>query len=186
MTLQIAMICDEGWLLASDRRRTESSALRVRSSTDKIVVSAKLGIAYSCFGDDCAVLVGDELMSNLPSPNPESGEAFRLWLIALGNKTWERLTKNGVTAGISASHTSRGLIICLENSPAKFWLLGIGQQSNAVPITDKYVSGDSRNTARFFVERYHSADLALSRLMLLAVHTIATAEKLNPAAVGVA
>jgi len=71
------MVCDEGWLLASDRLRVEAKAVRVRSSVEKIVVNSKVGIAYSFFGDDCASLVGDQLIANLPSFSPDNEDDFR-------------------------------------------------------------------------------------------------------------
>jgi hypothetical protein len=184
MTLQIAMICDEGWVLASDRLRVEAASVRVRSATEKIVIGPKLGIAYSYYGDDCAAIAGDQLMFSLPDFDPKDGEDFNRWLISLGNGTWDQLTSNKVTAGRPASYFNRGLLICLASSPAKFWHLGIGQQSNVTVVMDKLVSGDMTNGARFFIEHYYSKNTPLSGLMLLAAHTLNIAEKLNPAVVG--
>jgi hypothetical protein len=183
MTLQVAMICHDGWVLASDRIRIETGGPRVRGAIEKIVIDESRGFAYSFFGDDCAMIAGDELLRHAPSFKPQSNALFSQWLLELGNDTWKLLQETEQGA-FSTSYRARGLIICLKSVPDRFWVLGIGKVSRVIPFIDKTVMGDIGSSSRFFVDRFHTIDLPVSKAMLLASYVLTTGEILNPAGVG--
>ena len=133
-TLQVGMIGKDGWVLASDRVRADTDGIRVRSHTQKIIVLDSLGLSYSFYGDDCAIIAGDQLIENGDKLRDLENETrFRQWLWQLANNSWQGAVNSmpnaEYKAKFQASYLYRGLLICLRSSPNRFWWMQIGQPS---------------------------------------------------------
>jgi hypothetical protein len=188
VTLIVGMIGKDGWVLASDRIRIDSEAIRVRSHIEKITTDESLGLSYAFYGDDCAILTGDQLIKNGGMLRDLANETrFRQWLWELGNNSWQWVvdsTPNEHKAKFPPNYLYRGLLICLRSSPNRFWWMQIGQQSLVTTVTNKVVVGDGTNSARFFIDHCYSPEMSVAQLSMLAAHTIAVGGMLNPAGVG--
>ncbi len=184
VTLQVAMIGSDGWVLASDRVRV-SPGPRLRSSVNKIVLHEEAGLAYSFFGDDVAAMVGDQLSLEFPKLDVgiEKRSDFRSWLFSLGNREWAKM--KDAYPSLLAGSDNRGLLVFVRNSPERFWLFGIGERSLVMEQqTTKNVVGDAPNTARFFPDYYYSNRVTVAQLTYLAVHTINIGALMNPTGIG--
>jgi hypothetical protein len=151
VALQVAMIGSDGWLLASDRRKSEIGGPRYSSASTKIIKPSELAYAFS--GDDCAVVAGDALLKaasdGLPLANEE---ALRRELKVFGDRIWQRENRDQNKEGIRIfpDRRARALIILFADAARPLWLLQIGRVSMAQPIRDKIFAGDTTNTAKFF------------------------------------
>lgn len=185
MTLQIGLIAKDGWVLADDRRRVDSG-VRVRSEIKKIAVDQSLGLSYSFYGDDCAIIAGDQLAANATTMKTlEDERELRFWLRSLGNKTWEQVNESlAVDEKLPSSHLYRGLLVFLASSLHHFWFLQIGQQTLVTEIMDRVVVGDGGNGSRLFIDHHYSPEMTIRELTFLAAHTITVGSMLNPAGVG--
>jgi hypothetical protein len=188
VTLQVGMIGKDGWVLASDRVRIDTEGVRVRSHLQKIFMLESQGLSYSFYGDDLAIITGDQLREHSDKLNELANEPrLRQWLWELGNNSWQWINRsmpNEHKDAFPASHLYRGLLICLRSSPHQFWWMQIGQQSLVTGMSDKVVVGDGRNSARFFAEHYYSPEMSVAQLTMLAAHMITVGATLNPAGVG--
>jgi hypothetical protein len=188
VTLQVGMIGKDGWVLASDRVRADTDGIRVRSHTEKIVVLDSLGLSYSFYGDDCAIIAGEQLIENGEKLlDPSSETQFRHWLWQLANGSWQQVVNsmpNDYKAKFSASYLYRGLLIFLRSSPNRFWWMQIGQPSLVTSEVNRLAVGDPGNGARFFADHHYSSKMSVAQLSMLAAHTITVGGMLNPAGVG--
>jgi hypothetical protein len=187
VTLQLGMIGRDGWVLASDRIRIDIEGVRVRSHTQKIFMLESQGLSYSFYGDDLAIITGDQLQENSDKLNELANEPrFRQWLWELGNNSWQWINRsmpNEHKDKFPTSYLYRGLLIFLRSSSNRFWWMQIGEHSLVTPVTNKLVVGDGLNSARFFADYYYSPEMSVTQLSMLAAHMITVGGIVNPAGV---
>jgi hypothetical protein len=178
MTMQVAMVGSDGWLIASDMCRTLMMPLRSGSLTTKIVIGKHSDLAYAFWGDDCAVLAGEKLEQRYSGMPQSDKNQLRHALVEFGNESWSKAKKS--LASPPDPTLQRGLLIGFASSTYPLWDLRIGEDcSIAYDVPDKVCVGDPTNPALFF-ERYHSATLPIERLMQVAAHIILTGAYFNP------
>lgn len=188
MTLQIAAICKDGWVLASDRMQLDDHfTTRVSSSVKKIVVVEELGLTYSFWGNRLAEFAGSELTNSLRANKLSLDNEHRLQeeLVNLGNLVWQpaKIDLHTDTRPIDTDPTSQGLAIFLKE-PFRFRVLGVGRRSFAEVHSDKAVFGDSRNPATFLLEHYYSDITSVEQLTFLVSHVICLGPEFNSSGVG--
>jgi hypothetical protein len=186
VTLQIAAICNDGWVLASDRRQVDHYPLRTSSSVKKLMlVDGRL--AYSVWGNRLAVLAGNELVDAISAGRLriDNENTLRQGLTALGDLVWRRARtdmENDLTP-IDPDPNSQGIVVFFPNRADCFWILGVGRRSFAEVHTDKLPIGDRANPATFFLDRYHSLTMSIDELIFLAAHVICLGETFNSSGV---
>jgi hypothetical protein len=174
MTLQIAMIAKDGWLIASDMCRTLAMRMRTASLTTKIVIGSARDLAYAFAGDDCAILAGIELERQYSQMPLDNLDLLRSALETLGNASWQK-AKRGLPMPPHPG-PNRSLLIGFAGGTFPLWDLRIGEdRSIAYNVADKIaVAGDDTSPALFFAERYYNSNLTVEALMPLAAHIILT------------
>lgn len=183
MTLQIAAICNTGWVLASDRREL---LVHLRSSTSKISTDRQLGITYALVGASLvAEIAVQELVAEMNAQALLKSEMdLKRALEALANRAWQKACDTITSETIDPDLSAQGLTIFFHDSPTVVWALYIGRISVAQSFSDKRIRGDFTNLANFFVERYYSSALSPSDLAFLATHTICVAPRFNSSGIG--
>jgi hypothetical protein len=170
VTLQVGMIGNDGWLIASDRCRTSSLRSRVGSETTKLICKPAMGLAYAFSGDDCAILAGEMLEQRWQTP--EIHIDVRAALKTLGDESWQQARK----ALLVPPHPANVRSLLIGTTTQGMWELRIGEGTSIVyDVGDKVaVAGDDSSPALFFIERYYSRNLSVDALMPLAAHVILT------------
>ena len=178
MTLQIAAICDTGWVMASDRMEQID---RTSSSVNKIFTDDELGITYAVCGSTAvARLAARELIDELRSGSwPITGLQQQYWLETIADKAWRDASATITTKPVEADNTAQGITIFFHNVPTIGWALYIGQSSLAQAFSNKRVRADYTNPAICFFEKYYSPDLLPRQLAYLAAHSICIAPYWN-------
>jgi hypothetical protein len=179
VTLQIAAICDDGWVLASDRRE---QLFRHSSMTKKIFTDFNAKITYATFGTaEVAKLAAQELLNDLVTGRSVlTGDLpTGQWLEALANRAWQNANALFASQSINSDPLVQGLTIFFHDRPQEFWIMQLGRQSMVKAFFDKRPRGDFTNPATFFLERYYASNLSAEELTLLAAHVICLAAEFN-------
>jgi hypothetical protein len=179
MTLQIAAICETGWMIASDRRQQHG---RMQSMTTKLFTDKFLSVTYATFGNgEIALIAAEELKrelrgNNLPLNNPQQ---LQTCLVGLGERIWQRAFDEIKSEEISPDPLLQGLTIFFHGDPTAFWVLQIGRDSVAQAFEDSWPRGDFANPAMCFWGKYYSSALTPHQLAYLAAHVICIAPYWN-------
>jgi hypothetical protein len=180
MTLQVGLMCADGWVLASDRKYQESGSPRLASLTKKIFQIGDLAVAVT--GDDCA-LIAIDLIEEKITTAPEDARHLQKWLCQMGDEAFQLGNANR-SGELNPSTTVRGLLVFKASESRCFWRLKIGSRSTISNIIDRDVQGDPANGVKFLVDRYHSRSLTVAQASSLAIHAINIGAELNSAYVG--
>jgi hypothetical protein len=184
VTLQIALIGSDGWVLASDKKARNllgpSSWL-----TTKIAYTTEW--ACSFWGDEVARAVRDQITGALQSGQLLLNDpSFNSRLQQMSNSLWkskfESLGEHERNS--QAQHNLRGVIFMQKDKPCQIIDLSVARESYAEFSETKTVKGDTRNSAAYFIERYYDEELragtaTVSVLKKLAAHTILTSSHIN-------
>jgi hypothetical protein len=177
MTIQVAMIASDGWVLASDRNAMFPP--RATALTAKIKFSDEW--ACSFWGDECAQIVSNRLITESASGNlslsPPDEERFR----ALADDTWRKEYESQSRMAEDhrlAADRRRGVILLTRGQNA-IVDLSIGRQSVSRILRTRFVGGDRQNLATYFVERYYSQAATVASLKQLAAHAVLRARDFN-------
>lgn len=181
MTLQIGLVGKDGIVLASDKCMNELSRVRRSSLTSKIRHMENHGVAYAFAGDDCAVLVGQELEKWILRGN-ELRNDTKATLERVGNAVF-RQEKRRIGARGTWTETDRRLTVVLYANPLELWQLSIRKNSIARRYENKVIAGDEKNSAVFFSEQYYDSSKTVAELLLLATHVMSMGHERNKDAV---
>jgi hypothetical protein len=189
MTLILAMMGSDGWLLAADRRVTQTQRSDPRSSAQipagyfpgderKIVSRPDLGVSYASAGSDRTREAGDRLIESIKT------HAFG-WEDPSGSL---RRIGSEFKLGMNPPFGSERLLIIFDERSAEFdkrkasqlWKLDLGILVRAAPREHREIGGDFANAATLFPQLYYRPDRPVERLIKLAAFTIWFAAKCNP------
>ncbi|MGB8411909.1 MAG: hypothetical protein WCE23_03695 [Candidatus Binatus sp.] len=178
MTLVVAFLASDSWVLASDTRLYETGfsldpntnqfiSGTVTSSASKIQFDKESGIVFSFSGDGIGGLAGELLIDKLRSTDATH---TRTLLNEVGNETFQKhiAGKSGINPALSRDL----LIIFTKKNPVELWTLGIRASSIPAHHADKALIGDIANGAKLLWQLYYSPEQTCEQLRLLAAHTI--------------
>jgi hypothetical protein len=177
MTIQVAMIAADGWVLASDRQGAMqgSNWKRHTYETEKIVF--RNGVVSAVYGDECAIIARGRILDELkPTPDVISDPDFQKKAEKLAVQVWE--TEATAFPGISAGR-DRGIIFMTVGQKV-IRSLAFGKLPVSHSSSTRWIGGDKANVAIFFSERYYDIRLPTMELAVLAAHTVVQAARFNP------
>ncbi len=173
MTLQVVLIGEDGFVLASDEQMTRyEGGARSTSLTEKIFINSAKNVICACAGDNVTEFAADMIMASGLGRDP------RTTLKETGAEAWKlRFGEN--KPPVDEVKQLRTVIVATSDS--QVWALSISSTSSVWQIKDKFVTGDPANSARFFVEHYFPEErTGVDRLLLLAAHVICMGHVDNP------
>jgi 20S proteasome alpha/beta subunit len=183
MTLQVALIGKDGFVIASDRKTVNEASVRRTAETTKIIVSDKADIVCAFSGSHIVSSVAKHVAAALNSYGDRDDIETRLEKAALEHfelydgPVREHLAKAGPAMIVAAYNENNGR--------ARLWEVIFTGRPFVNSFLDKAIGGDSINTAIFLIERYYKGkETPVEDLEILAVHTILEGHALNPSMVG--
>ncbi len=178
MTLQIAMIGSDGWILASDTRATyqgDDRYIRDTSEERKIEWLDEFGLAYAWAGAPCAQAAARDLRAALKGKKIDPGlSELQDPICGLCNGAWKKEHRRQ-----PFSQQIGQLIVVAPDSPTSFLRVEIDKESSVHQVFTKAVTGDGSSPAKFFVERYYDRRSSVEKLKLLSAHTVLMARHFN-------
>jgi hypothetical protein len=181
VTLQIALIGSDGWVLASDKKAR--SPLESASSWLTTKISYDTEWACSFWGDEIARAVHDQVIDALQSGELSlKDKIFNAKLRQLSDRVWQsRFASAGEPErAAQAQHGRRGIIF-MRKPPHHIVDLSISSQSTLEPSETKTARGDTRSSAVYLLECYYDRNKSqpVSTLKRLAAHTILMSSHIN-------
>lgn len=182
MTLQIAMIAQDGWLLASDTRSYEApmavNQAPYLSSSRKIVYAPQQNIVYAYSGDNFAQQAGGLLLMHMldTGDTPNATPMIEVLLRKVAGEVQKSIDQKMLD--------SRRLICLFLGTPparAQLWTLDIWSRMPAVPtMRTGHIMAGVPTPAQLFPQLFYSQQKTVRELMLLAAHTLLMGAKCNP------
>jgi hypothetical protein len=186
MTLQIAMMARDGWLLASDTRSYEAPVAVNRapylSSSRKIICAPQQHIVYAYSGDNFAQQAGGLLLMRVlkTGHTPDTSSTIEVLLREIAGE---------VQASINQKMLDSRRLICLFLSTqpghaVQLWTLDIWSQMSAVPtMRTGHVMAGVPSPAELFPQLFYSQQKTVKELTSLAAHTLLMGARCNPSLV---
>lgn len=185
MTLAVAFMGRDGWVLASDRRLYQTGwsldlptnqriSGAVTATTPKIHYDESTGIIYSFAGDGIAALAGELLVSKI---QVNGSNNIGTLLNEVGNETFHKHIRQVV--GVNNNIHRELLVLFLKKHPAELWVLPLQQSSIPARYTDKALIGDITNGAKLFWQLYYSPIQTVEQIQILAAYTILMGHECN-------
>jgi len=182
MTLQVAMIGKDGWVLASDTAvfgnyqtkdtdEGRSAFLPVIKSVSKIVCCRDLRFIYAFFGDvDQVAVKAGRLLEERAGGRLES-QHRRALLVRISDEL------------ASEADTDSGLLVIFWEPQAELWEVHVGREP--LRITGLCTFGGYANLALYYLFRFygHNNPLPVRDLKFLAACTILEGHECNPTVV---
>jgi hypothetical protein len=171
MTFQLGIVGRGGEvLLASDLLHTDNAEYnRTTYLAPKIETSGN--VACCSAGAKHAQIASDQIIRGLGSAEPTN---LKVWI-------QEKVTPS------AGPHGGSVLVAYRREYTVELWTVRVG---DGIPLADQVLSrtvqGDKSNSAGFVLERYLPAEkvlLPLSRLLVIAAHTVLMAGKINSSGV---
>lgn len=187
MTLQVALIAKDGFVIASDTKAFaggESIApfskrhLVLRSAkTRKILISETGNVVVAFSGNQAVQNIAHHLVENLNGiENPVSQNQLESITNALLGNYIPEIRPKGPTLAVVFPH---------QGALSTLWEVSFYGQAFLTPMTNRLIMGDRANPAIFFVERYcgDEIDKSLDSLTLMAAHMVLEGHPFNPSCV---
>jgi hypothetical protein len=190
VTLQIALIATDGWILASDTRAHQlltidlpgsRSVVPVMTDTSKIVNCDEVELIYSYAGGALAQRAGLLLRSMAETDDRavSQREAFLRNVAEMTMKeAAEQSARNFALKG--PQPTVNGTLIVIFRRPTEIWTLDIAHVQAKREMAWGW--GGGGNMALIFTQQFYQPR-SIEALKLLAAHTILTGGKCNPGTV---
>jgi len=173
VTLQVALIASDGWVLASDTLETfDAGTIELASSVEKLHLDADIGVACSVSGDKWAFVARDRFLTKVASVRGN----LRIGVLnEIATEIWQEIPV------AERNRTERKLIVIFRDDPKHLYVLPILDGVCAIQKRDFATAGHDRNPAHFFIQRYYirgaTTRNTVDQLKLLAAHTILAAAK---------
>ncbi len=177
MTLQVAMIAANGWVLASDRCGTIQGGNWKRHTYDTEKIIYRNGIVSAVYGDECAIIARGKIFEKIdlkPDDLHEAAIQQEMENIAVGIFKSDEKT----FPGIPASRSVRGVVFIGVRTKT-IWTLAFGESALFRPSSTRSFSGDEANPVAFLSERYYDQQRPVTHLAFLAAHTVLQGAKFN-------
>jgi len=188
MTLQVCLIGQDGFVLASDTRgvRLGSDEITQRYSTSKIYFDKNECAAWCSSGYD----LGKRLCEKLAVLFADQHTGGQRTLDELQRCVRDVAVDVQVSADERQYQLGKGkmLLVAQRGSQIKGFIFELGWGTNpnrwgtlgGDSFPDKMTSGATGNAAIFFPERHYSKALGESELIRLAAHTVLMGHQLDP------
>jgi 20S proteasome alpha/beta subunit len=178
MTLQVALIGKDGFVIASDRKTVNEAMVRRTAETTKIIVSDDADMVCAFSGNHIVSSVAQHVVTTLNSYGDRSDVESRL-----EKAVREKFDSYDGVPKQALATANRAMIVAAYNQKTgrtQLWEVIFNGQPFVNSFLDKAIGGDSINTAIFLIERYYGVE----DLKILAVHTVLEGHALNPSMVG--
>ena len=190
MTLQIAMMASDGWIIASDKRDFVDPIgprrFRGIGSLTKMILDQTTGMGLAFWGERWASLVGEALIDSYKADWLSNPDLVKRDFRRIANSVWEREDLSRRSPGqteptLSAAWGYRGLIVGLAGASIPFWTIDVGKNSDVMSQqgTEPILAGDVGNPAIFFAYRYFRQNASVEKLKLLAALVVLVARDFN-------
>jgi hypothetical protein len=174
MTLQVAMLGRDGWVLASDTKGTLQGGGWVRQTYQAQKILYRNGVASAVYGDESAMVARQEITDLNPAPKDFDDPAFQQRIAQTAKDVWEREFK---TQPISQGR-DRGIIFMAVGHKT-IWNLAFGKEGLVRFDYSRLITGDPFNPVIFLSERYYQPDHTVSELAILAAHIVVQGRRSN-------
>lgn len=180
MTLQVALVGSDGFVMASDRRATFFKPSRYSTPTRKFAVSDETGIVCAYSGDEFAAEVASHLI-RVPIPTEATVEELCSVLKTASDAAWRAHVPKNRSGGPASNQQPLVLVGLIRCKEWPLWRIVVKESSECVSMEQKAFAGDCISGATFFAEAFYSEGplLPVHELLLLAVHTIREGHRLN-------
>jgi 20S proteasome alpha/beta subunit len=175
MTLQVALIGKDGFVLASDKKDVAELWSRRTSETRKILVSEKRDLVCAFSGHPLLSAAATRLLEFASEPGID---------IAFSLEDGAQRTLDNYERNVQATIYGDLIVLILGKHPQLWNVSFVNGQASAQPVFDRVIRGDRINPAVFFAERYHKVEQSVEELKLLAAHTVLEGAALDPTSVG--
>lgn len=183
MTLQVALIGKDGFVIASDRKTVNEAGWRRTAETVKIILSSDADIVCAFSGNHVVSSVAKHVIASLNSyGDRDDVESLLLDAVQTKFESYDGALRD------SLAKAGRAMIVAAYNQKsgrAQLWeVIFTTGQPFVNSFLDKAIGGDSINAALFIIERYYGGtETSVEDLKILAVHAILEGHKLNPSMV---
>lgn len=167
MTLEACFIGSDGIVLASDQRRLDwGGGADWSALTPKIYIDPSGAFAWCGAGDQRVIDACERIFDSISA----APQAFAIPTIPLRKLCNDMAVYEGKRQLLFAS--------AIEGMA---WMGSMSSPVEVKEILNKWIIGDTGNTARYFPERYLPKEKTpVNKLLLLAAHTILMGSKCNP------
>ena len=188
MTLQVCLIGQDGFVLASDTRgaRVGPGEITQHYSTSKIYSDERGCAAWCSSGHD----LGKRLCERLSALFAESTSDSQRTFTQLNHCVMDTAAEVQVSAFERDMQLGKGklLLVAQREDEVKGFIFELGWGTNSQKwgtvggdcFKDKMSSGATGNAAIFFSERHYSKALQEPELLRLAAHTVLMGHQLDP------
>jgi hypothetical protein len=178
VTLQVAMIASDGWVIASDERSTLQGPGWIRQQHDTDKIAYRSGVASFVWGDECALIAQQRILDELrPIAESIGKPEFRQAARGIAQEVWQSLARS--TSFKLAPEGIRGITFAAVGNKQEMWDLTFGEHSRMIPIDTKRVFGDPANPVIFFSEQYYEKKAKAAELAILASHIVLQGVRYN-------
>jgi hypothetical protein len=178
MTLQVALVGNDGFVIASDTKGTFYHPASYSDKTRKFLLSDE-GRSIFCFsGNHLAYSVACRLQ-NANRPSVLKQDKFRDFLNEQAGDVFAKYRPKPV---FGSPVVIGGFI---EAGTYSLWSVTVSEEPVSSPIQTKFFAGDERSSALFFPALYYSDKFLrpVSELVFLASHSVLMGGTLNPSVV---
>ena len=180
MTLQVALVGNDGTVLASDRllqqwQHEPNESAYSLSMTSKFELGNGIVCCYS--GDSVAHLVAINICKLILSEGMDVRSALR----DSASESWCQMSQSAPDGIVR-----KVIVSCPDHS---VWIVDVSGSTFVNSVLDRIVAGDIKNTARHIINNYvpfgyAPINLPISRLVFAASHAILMGGVENPTGVG--
>lgn len=175
MTLQVAMLGADGWVLASDTMGTLQGGNWIRQTYQAKKILYHNRVASTVYGDESAMIARQRIVDELnPAPNDFASPEFFERITAKAVNIWETEFK---THPISAGR-DRGIVFMAAGHKT-IWDLTFGKQGVIKFDYSRLVTGDPCNPVIFLSQRYYRQEYTVNQLAFLASHIVVQGRRFN-------
>ena len=175
MTLQVALVGKDGFVIASDMKAVAESLIRRATEMRQILISEKGDLVCAFSGHHLLSKAANRLLKSASEP----GTNISLCLEAKAEQAFDDYERN-IQVTIHGD-----LIVAIPGTPPQMWNVSfLNGQASSQPVSDRVIRGDRINPAVFFAERYHAVEQSVEELKVLAAHTVIEGGLLDPTYVG--
>lgn len=181
MTLQVAFVGSDGFVMASDRKVTFWQPSRYSSPTGKFAVSDENGIVCAHSGDEFALEAANHLIG-IRIPIEVTQENLRSLMKKESDIAWQKHVPRKRSGEPGSSQQPMVLVGLMRCKEWPLWRIVVKESSDCVPTQQKAFAGDQTSGATFFAESFYSKGplRPVHEVLLLAVQTILEGNRLNP------
>lgn len=184
MTLQVAFVAADGFVIASDEKSNACedkllecvvpNLIRRANKVHKIVVAEKSPLVCAFSGNDVSAFVAQKLVKSSPDKFTDNAQ-----VTAHLDRAMEFAREFMGEESDGSGHVVIAAIPNAVRPVNRLWRVFWIRETLTLAIKDKLYAGDTNNSAIFFGERYHHVSLPVRALTALAAHIVLEGHRQN-------